>query len=72
MKISAILIPALFAVVSSLSVNAQDHPKRDTAAAHHDHKGPGKDGKKEFQKGDKPAHVKDSAAVKHLKPAAKQ
>jgi hypothetical protein len=66
MKLSAILLSASV-VLFSLTVNAQEHPKKDTAGVHHEHKG----GKKEFSK-DKPAHAGkpgDSTVVKKAKPA---
>jgi hypothetical protein len=70
MKFSAILIPTLVIALASLTVNAQDHPKKDTAGVHH--KGP--EGKKEFagKDGKHPGGpVKDSAGVKHKGPEGK-
>jgi hypothetical protein len=67
MKLSAILFATAVAM-TSLTVNAQDHPKKDTA--HHEHKGP--EGKKGFAPKDKATGpVKDTANHEHKGPQGK-
>ena len=70
MKFSAILLPTLVIALSSLTVNAQDHPKKDSAGVHHEHKDGKKDGvPKDTTHAGKSA--KPAGPAKGAKPAGK-